>query len=707
MSGTRAAFDKAWNEAQRALACGDARAALAPLRQCLEWQPQQPGLWLQTAVAAFRGGQPALALQLLQSAVQRWPADLPLRFHLAYLQELGGDNAAAKANYEQVLALDPQHGDALQNLAGVHARSGDSTAALRLLQRLLVLRPQDLELRVRAAELAVQCGDMAEAQTLAQAVVDASPAHAAALRVLARAARQRSDIDVALPVLQRAVALTPERAGLVADLGQAQIESGDFAAGVETLHRAALLPDPQQRTIAWLGALALPALMDSDEAIAASRERFGVQLERIHAELRLDTASEVESAYAAICRVLPFPLHYQPVDNLALGTRFGELVQRILRAAGGPLAQPPAARREQARVRVAFVSAELREHTITRYYGRWLTELDPQRFERWAFHCGNRHDRTTAELAARVDGYRHLPLAPLAVAAAIRQIQPDVVVLLDVGMDPAMHALAALPLAPRQYLAYGHPVSSGLAGFDGFLSAAALETALADAHYREPLIRLPGLGALPQRPAIQVPQRTRGMEGTPQLLCLQSLTKLIPRFDTTLARLAKESGARIGFFTGPAGVQALERRFLARIAAAFTAQGLDPARHLELRPRTAYADYLAQIAQADLILDTPWFCGGATSLDTCHVGTPVVTWEGDFLRSRQTAGMLRLLDLTDSIATDEDGYIAAALRLIEDAAANEAMRLQLRARAPKLFEAGDGLDALAAVLENGRVDSRN
>lgn len=706
MSGARAAFDAAWSEAQRALARGDARAALTPLRQCLDWQPERPALWLQTAVAAFQSGQAALALDLLRRAAGRWPADTALLFHLAYLQELAGDMAAAGAAYRQVLALDPQHSDALRNLAGLLLRSGDGLAALALLQRLVVQRPQDMDLRVSAAEVALQSGDAATAQALAQAVVDVVPDHSGALRALARAARQRRDVDTALPVLQRAVALMPERAGLVADLGQAQIEAGDFAAGIQTLERAARLPDTQQRTIAWLGALSLPALMDSDDAIAEARERFAQQLERIHAELRLDTASQIDAAYAAICRVLPFPLHYQPCDNRALGVRFGELVQRIMHAAGGALAERPAVRRDTARTRVAFVSAELREHTITRYFGRWIEALDPQRFERWAFHCGAPTDATTARIAAAVDGFRHLPLAPLAVAAAIRETAPDVVVLLDVGMDPAMHALAALPLAPRQYLAYGHPVSSGLAGFDGFLSGAALESSAADAHYREPLIRLPGLGALPRRPFDVVPPRSGRNPGPPQLLCLQSLVKVIPAFDATLARLAKETGARIAFFTGPAGVQAIERRFLARVTAAFAARGLDPEHHLELRPRTAYAGYLAQIAQADLILDTPWFCGGATSLDTCHVGAPVVTWEGEFLRSRQTAGMLRLLGVPEGIATDENGYVAAAVRLIEDPVANDAMRVHLRARAGELFEAGSGLDVLADVIGNGRVDSR-
>ncbi|HSX62969.1 MAG TPA: tetratricopeptide repeat protein [Tahibacter sp.] len=706
MSGTRAAFDTALRSAQQALARGDAAGALAPLRQCLTFQPQQTELWLQTAVTAFQAGQPALARELLQQAAQRWPADTTVLFHLAYLQELGGDGVAATASYRAVLALDPQHADTLRNLAGVLSRGGEGAAAFALLERLIALRPGDVELLVVTAELALRNGDAAAAQSLAQSAVDLAPQHAAALRALARAARQRRDLDVALPVLERAVALLPGQAGLVADLGQAQIEAGLFEAGVATLRRAASLPDPQQRTIAWLGGLALPALMDSEDAVLAARERFAVQLERIHDGLRLDTPAQIDSAYAAICRVLPFPLHYQPHDNRALGRRFGELVQRIMLAAGGELAERPAVRHDRARPRVAFVSAELREHTITRYFARWLNELDGARFERWAFHCGSLSDATTTRIAAGVDAFRHVPLAPLEVAAAIRQSAPDVVIFLDVGMDPAMQALAALPLAPRQYLAYGHPVTSGMAGFDGFLSGAALESGDADAHYCEPLIRLPALGALPQQPVVQVPLRSPRTGGPLQLLCLQSLGKLVPCFDATLARIAKETGACIGFFTGPAGLQPIERRFLARVAAAFRAQGVDAQTHLQLRPRTAYADYLAQIAAADLVLDTPWFSGGATSLDTCHVGTPVVTWEGEFLRARQTAGMLRLLDLPQGVAACEDDYVAAVVRLLDDRAANDALRVQLRARAPKLFEAGTGLDALAAVLDGTRVDSR-
>lgn len=694
----RAAFEAAWAQARHALQRGDAAAALAPLRQCLQLQPQQRGLWLQTAVSAFQAGQGELALSLLRDAAQRWPQDADIVFHLAYLHETRGDSAAAETGYRRVLQAHPQHAQSLHNLAGLLAREGRAAAALPLLQPLLALQPRDAALFTAAAEIALLAGDTAQAQIYAATATEQSD-DAAAWQVLGKASRHRGDLDRAIPALQRALEAQP-RAGLMAELGQAQIDAGDFATGRETLRKAATL-DPQRRVLDWLAALALPSLPCSDDEIDASREEFGRQLERIHAELRLDTPAQIDAAYEAICRVLPFPLHYQPRDNRVLGERYGDLVQRVMQAAGGELLQPPAPATPSARLRVGFVSAELREHTVTRYFGRWLRELDAQRFERHAWHCGAVADATTQQFAQQLDFFQHAPLAPLQLAAQIRAAALDVVVLLDVGMDAHMHALAALPLAPRQYLAYGHPVSSGLPQLSGFLSSALLERDDAQQHYREPLLRLPGLGALPTPPAVQARAQWQPHRGAPQLLCAQNLAKLVPAFDRTLARLVAETGAQIAFYSGPAGVQALERRFLERLGAAFRAQGLDPQRHLQLRPRAGYAAYLDDLARADLVLDSPWFCGGATSLDTCHVGTPLVTWEGEFLRSRQSAGMLRLLGLPQGIASGEDDYIATAVELLADAQRSRELREQLRARAPRLFEAGDGLAALADVLLHG------
>ncbi|MGH8090143.1 MAG: hypothetical protein ACREO6_01680, partial [Rudaea sp.] len=186
-------------------------------------------------------------------------------------------------------------------------------------------------------------------------------------------------------------------------------------------------------------------------------------------------------------------------------------------------------------------------------------------------------------------------------------------------------------------------------------------------------------------------------KGAPLILCLQNFIKLIPAFDATLARIAAETGARIGFFTRN---PPLMRVFRARIEAAFAARGADPAKHLVFLPVQNHADYLAGIARSPLVLDSPWFSGGGTSLDAFSVGTPVLAWEGAMARGRQTSAMLRLLEIPELIATDEDDYIARAVALIRESARRENLRGTIRTRQTRLFDDDAAVRGFADFLRN-------
>jgi predicted O-linked N-acetylglucosamine transferase (SPINDLY family) len=268
---------------------------------------------------------------------------------------------------------------------------------------------------------------------------------------------------------------------------------------------------------------------------------------------------------------------------------------------------------------------------------------------------------------------------------AIRRAQLDVLVYPEIGMDPRHQALAALRLAPVQCALYGHPATSGSAQIDYFLSGDALEPPDADAHYRERLVRLPGIGAQPARPPS--PGSASWLDahanGRKLVLCLQNFIKLMPSYDRALARIAEESGACIGFF---ARNPPLMRRFRTRIESAFKERGVDPEKHLAFLPVQRHADYLAGVAQVPLVLDSPFFSGGGTSLDAFSVGTPVVAWEGDMARGRQTSAMLRIMDVPQLIASDEDGYVDRCVTLLADASERNALADAIRQRHSFLFD---------------------
>ena len=336
-------------------------------------------------------------------------------------------------------------------------------------------------------------------------------------------------------------------------------------------------------------------------------------------------------------------------------------------------------------------------HTVSRYFASLILGLDPADFEVHAWYSGGTRDFSTERFERHVASFTAESSDPIELAQRIRALKLDIVLYPEIGMDPRHHVLGALRLAPVQCVLYGHPATSGLENIDFFLSGDALEPVGGDAHYREALVRLPGIGAMPLMPAPpEVADITTAQDsGGPLLVCLQNPLKLTPAFDRVLAEIAGRSGASIGFFPRRS---AIGRLFQQRIEGAFRDAGLDPEVSLKFIPSGSHASFLRTITAADFVLDSPGFSGGATSLDALSVGTPVLAWEGDLARGRQTSAMLREIGCEDLIAVDEQGYIETAVALCADAGRRRAYREQISARASWLFEDRRPVTAFAEFM---------
>ena len=349
------------------------------------------------------------------------------------------------------------------------------------------------------------------------------------------------------------------------------------------------------------------------------------------------------------------------------------------------------------RTRVGFVSSHLMQHTVSRYFAGLITGLDRSRFDIRVWYTGATNDDSTRKIAGAADSFVETRTDVLSLGNLIREAQLDVLVYPEVGMDARHQALAALRLAPIQCVLYGHPVTSGASTVDYFLSGDAMEPTDAQLQYRERLIRLPGIGTTPAPTS-----ESRGgawyeerVNKRPLLLCLQNLLKLSPDFDDALALIARETGARIGFFSR---IAPLTERFRRRIASTFRKHALDAETHLEFLPSQSYADYLAGIAQCPLVLDSPHFSGGSTSLDAISVGTPVAAWEGDMMRGRQTAAMLRMMDVPQLIASSQSEYVELCVRLMSDHTLRDELANAMPARQSVIFETREPLKAFMEFL---------
>lgn len=688
-----------------ALQGGNLPMAAKHLRACIKLSPGFAEAHNNLGVTLRRMGRHAESVGAFRGALDARERYVEAAYNLGLAYEANGKLAEAEKTYRQALswrADDPHVALALGNLLRHFARFEE---ALPLLQLARGAQPDSAQANGSLAGLLVELGRGRDAIAYAQAATSLQPERATWWSVLGVAERLRHNIEGAVMALRKAATLAPDDAEIAAELGLTLAESGAIDESRATLARIG--PDTRHgERLRWAQLLSLPSVYRDEAQVDAERARFGQGLDELAATLRIDTPMQCQRAYEAICGVATFRLHYQDRDNTDLQCRFGDLVQRVLVACVPHLLQacPWRARAHGGRTRVGIVSSHLMQHTVSRYFRELICGLDPARFDVRVWYGGETRDASTQQIAQRVAAFEQVHDDALALAAKIRAAELDVLIYPETGMDPRHHVLGALRLAPVQCVLYGHPATSGLANIDYFISGSALEPPDAQRHYREKLVQLPGLGACPQAP----PSAGDGAwletytQGAPLALCLQNHLKLAPAFDAVLADIAMRSGARIGFFARNSGVANL---FRARIERAFREHGLDPARALAFLPAQEYASYLGAVARAALILDSPGFSGGATSLDAFGTGAPVLAWQGAMARGRQTSGMLAMMGVDSLVATSASEYADKAVALLADAAGLDALRAQIRQRSPVLFEHAAATQAFMDFLENASAST--
>jgi CRISPR-associated protein Csy1 len=253
-----------------------------------------------------------------------------------------------------------------------------------------------------------------------------------------------------------------------------------------------------------------------------------------------------------------------------------------------------------------------------------------------------------------------------------------------------------------QCAGWGHPTTTGLPSIDWYLTCGAMEPEGGEAHYRERLVPLPGLGTRYERPsgAEGAGREDLGLPADRRLyLVPQSVFKIHPDNDSLIADvLAADPGSAAVMFA--AGPRALIDAFVRRLKPAFASRGLATGRDLVFLPAMKHPAYLAVNRACDVMLDTLHWSGGNTSLDAIAMGLPVVTLPGALMRGRQSAAMLRMAGLPELVAQDGPGYVRLAVGIARDRERREAISDAMRRGSDALFGQAAPVAALASFLED-------
>ena len=228
--------------------------------------------------------------------------------------------------------------------------------------------------------------------------------------------------------------------------------------------------DPALRLRAELGlALGLPAVYTSAADVQNLRAEYLKRLEIFVAEYPLPKIRQVAPAPDQLSWD-NFYLAYQGENDLTAQTLFGRWLTESLVALLPDFAVAPTTP-SRARPRLALVSSRFHDCTVGLYFASWVEYLAQCNWELVLVHVGPIRDALTERLSRAAHAEVTLNGTLAEDAARLRELAADIIVYPELGMDRCVLALAALPLAPRQVCAWGHPVTSGLPTIDAFLSA--------------------------------------------------------------------------------------------------------------------------------------------------------------------------------------------------------------------------------------------
>jgi predicted O-linked N-acetylglucosamine transferase (SPINDLY family) len=109
--------------------------------------------------------------------------------------------------------------------------------------------------------------------------------------------------------------------------------------------------------------------------------------------------------------------------------------------------------------------------------------------------------------------------------------------------------------------------------------------------------------------------------------------------------------------------------------------------------------FAAASAQCDVMLDSVGWSGGNTTLEALAQDLPVITCEGELMRGRVSAGILRMMGMPEAIAGGVDDYVALAIRIGKDAAWRTALKTRIASDKHRLYRDRTSIAALEDFLD--------
>ncbi len=634
------------------------------LEEAAEAYRQTVALASDYADAHYNLGNTLMALGRLPDAVAAYRGAVAARsdFATAYvnlgvaLQQQGALEEAVTALRRAVTAA-PEFVEAHATLGAVLTALGRPEEAATAWRDTIRLKPGFAQAHYNLGTALDALGQPDEAAAAYRAAITADPTLVEAHSNLGNILSAQGQLDGAIACFRRALVLAPERPGLHYNLGNALNSRGTLE-DAATAFRQAIALKPDHADARANLAIVLMNQGRLDEADAEFRRALVIAPDN----------ADIRSNWL-------FCLNYRTdisAEDMLAAHRNWET--RLLPA------PPPVHANHRVparRLRIGYVSPDLRQHSVAYFIEPLLAAHDRRAVEVTCYAEVSKPDRMTARLQALADHW--VSTVGLIDDDLTARIKADAI---DILVDCAGHtAHNRLPVftrkpAPVQATWLGYPNSTGLSAIDYRIVDAVTDPAGAPASER--LVRLPGFlcyGGADDAPQAAPPPCLGN--GTITFGSFNNPAKLSdPTLDAWAALLTRLTDARLLLKGKPfadKGTRALYRDRLA-------ARGIPPARVELIGWSPGSVSHLKLYERIDIALDPFPYNGTTTTCEALWMGVPVIALKGDRHSGRVGASLLARIGADEWVADTSEDYVARAARLAADPSQLTMLRKTLRAR---------------------------
>jgi protein O-GlcNAc transferase len=532
----------------------------------------------------------------------------------------------------------------LRQAASLQASGGLGTAQM-LYREVLRRQPQNFDALHMLGVIAVQTGQPERGVALLVEALRVKPDDAPALANLGNAYLIVNRPEEALRSYDRALELNPGFAGVLNNRGNALQLFGRHAEAAESFARLLEL-DPTFD-------FALGNFFHSRRHGCDWRDfaRYGTTITDA-----LDSGRRV---------VRPFSF-LSVSASAALQLHCAQIYAAYL----SPALPPPLWHREcygHDRIRVAYVSADFRDHVVSNLMASIYEQHNPDRFHTIGVSLAAGDNSEIVERAKRALGQFEdfSALSDQLAAERIRELEVDIAVDLTGFTQGCRPGIFARRPAPVQVNFLGFPATMGVPYIDYLIADDFVVPESSASLYAEQIARLPDSfqanddrrSALTDFPAPS--RREAGLPESGLVLCsFNSSYKLNPEFFDIWTRIMRLVPDSVLWLIGEGNVQ----HHLHTEAAS---RGIEPER-VVFAARLSYREHLARLRLADLFLDSLPFNAGATASDALWAGVPILTCAGEAFASRMAGSLLRAIGLPELITSSTADYEQRALELVND-----------------------------------------